>query len=308
MMALTLNRPSAPLGVRNAVLWARSRQHAVKDFPGPLSIKSVSAGTVAWKTGGRELLVDRDSFLVLNHGEPYSMHIDSRRPVTTLCVFFEPGYVEAVCGSMAQLDLEPATASATFLPRLRMADSRILPRMRAIAAAPLADRLWIDQQFVALAADLAMLQATSARRVRLMPARRAATREELFRRVRRGQEFLHAAAGSDIDLAGMAREACLSPYHFHRSFTQAFGQTPHQYLTSLRMARARRLLETTRLTVTEVCGAVGFESAASFSALFRRTVGVPPSKLRRCDRSSRVRDIKVDGREATIRAATVRER
>ena len=283
MMALTLNRPSAPLGVRNAVLWARSRHHAVKDFPGPLSIKSVYAGTVAWKTGGRELPVDRESFLVLNHGEPYSMHIDARQPVTTLCVFFEPGFVESVCGSVAQPGLEPATAPATFLPRLRTADSRILPRMRAIADAHLADRLWIDQQFLALAGDLAMLQAETARRVRLLPARRAATREELLRRVCRGQEFLHNAAGTDIDLARVAREACLSPYHFHRSFTQAFGRTPHQYLTSLRLARARRLLETTRLTVTEVCGAVGFESVASFSALFRRVTGVPPSTLRRGD-------------------------
>jgi AraC family transcriptional regulator len=280
-MALTLNRPSAPLGVRNAVLWARGRQHFVKDFPGPLSIKSVTSGTVAWKAGGRELLVDPDSFLVLNHGEPYSMHIDSRQPVTTLCVFFQPGFVESVCGSVAQPDLEPVTAPATFLPRLRMADARILPRMRAIANTHLADRLWIDEQFLALAGDLAMLQDEVTKRVRLMPARRAATREELFRRVRRGQEFLHATAESDIDLAGIAREACLSPFHFHRAFTHAFGETPHQYLTALRLARARRLLESTRLTVTEISGAVGFESAASFSALFRRVIGVPPSALRR---------------------------
>jgi AraC family transcriptional regulator len=209
------------------------------------------------------------------------MHIDSRQPVTTLCVFFEPGFVESVCGSMAQPDLEPVTAPATFLPRLRVADSRILPRMRAIANAPLAGRLWIDEQFVALAGDLAMLQEEVVQRVRLMPARRAATREELFRRVRRGQEFLHAKAESDIDLAAVAREACLSPYHFHRAFSHAFGETPHQYLTALRLARACRLLQTTRLTVTEVSGAVGFESPASFSALFRRTVGVPPSALRK---------------------------
>jgi AraC family transcriptional regulator len=280
-MALTLNRPSAPLGVRNAILWARGRRHVVENFPGPLSIKSVTTGTVAWKTGGREMLVDRDSFLVLNHGEPYSMLIDSRQPVTTLCVFFEPGFVESVCGSLSQPDLEPVSAPAGFLPRLRMADARILPRMQSIANTSLADRLWLDQQFLALATDLAMLQSEVARRVRLMPARRAATREELFRRVRRGQEFLHAVAESDVDLAAIARQACLSPYHFHRTFVQAFGQTPHQYLTTLRLARARRLLETTRLTVTEVSGAVGFESPASFSALFRRTTGVPPSALRR---------------------------
>jgi AraC-like DNA-binding protein len=167
--------------------------------------------------------------------------------VTTLCVFFEPGFVESVCGSLAQPDLEPAPAPAAFLPRLRMADTSILPRMQSIANTPLADRLWLDQQFLALAADLAMLQSEVARRVRLMPARRAATREELFRRVRRGQEFVHAAAERDLDLAAIARQACLSPYHFHRTFVQAFGQTPHHYLTTLRLARARRLLETTPL-------------------------------------------------------------
>ena len=178
-----------------------------------------------------------DSFLVLNHGEPYSMHIDARQPVTTLCVFFEPGFVESVCGSIAQPGLEPATTPATFLPRLRLADSRILPRMRAIADAHRADRLWIDQQFLALAVDLAMLQSETAHRVRLMPARRAATREELFRRVRRGQEVLHAAAGSDIDLARVARAACLSipfPPQLHASLRPDAAPVPDVFANGTR--------------------------------------------------------------------------
>ena len=92
-MAFALNQPSAPLGVRNAVLCATARRHSVADYPGPLSIKSVTRGIVAWKTGGRELVVDCDAFLVLHHGEPYSMNIDAREPVSTLCVFFAPGFV-----------------------------------------------------------------------------------------------------------------------------------------------------------------------------------------------------------------------
>jgi transcriptional regulator GlxA family with amidase domain len=139
----------------------------------------------------------------------------------------------------------------------------------------------VDQQFLELAGDLAMLNRDVARRVRLMPARRAATREELFRRVRRGQEFLHASAGDDIDLSELARAACLSPYHMHRAFTRAFGQTPHAYRNGLRLARARRLLETSEMSVTEVCAAVGFASAPSFTNLFRRTFGAPPSKIRK---------------------------
>ena len=276
-MAFELNRPSAPIGVRNAVLCARARRHSVTDYPGPLSIKSVTAGTVAWKTGGRELPVDRDSFLVLHHGEPYSMNIDAREPVSTLCIFFEPGFVESVFGGITSQDLEPCTREVTFAQRLYPADLRILPRMQSISLAHLADQLWLDQQFVELAADLARLHSDIQRRMGRMPARRASTREELFRRAKRGQEFLHVAASDRIELADIARAACLSPYHLHRAFTCAFGQTPAQYRTGLRLARARRLLESSELSVTDVCGAVGFESTASFSTLFRRSFGAPPS-------------------------------
>src|SRR5271165_1375986 len=99
------NRVSAQLHSANAVLRARSRTHFVKDFPGPLSIKSVTEGTVAWKCAGRERLVDRDSFLVLNADEPYSMAIDSRTPVSTLCVFFQNGFVESVQASLDRAEL-----------------------------------------------------------------------------------------------------------------------------------------------------------------------------------------------------------
>jgi AraC-like DNA-binding protein len=276
-MRLPLNRPTAPLGRSNAVLRARSRTHYVRDFPGPLSIKSVTEGTVAWEVGGRHLVVDPDSFLVLHEGEPYSMNIESRTPVATLCVFFEPGFVESVHAAMGSRDLEPLSKPVPFFGALHARDRRILPRMQAIATGN-GDA---DEHFLALATDLALLDRELGRRIRLMPGQRPSTREELFRRVRRAQEYLHAEPTADVSLSTLARHACLSTYHFHRAFTAAFGQTPQQYRTSLRLARARHLLESTELTVTEICGAVGFESTASFSLLFRRSFGVPPRAVRK---------------------------
>ena len=271
---------SAPLHRANAVLRARSRTHFVKDFAGPLSIKSVTEGTVAWKCAGRERVVDRDSFLVLNLDEPYSMEIDSRTPVSTLCVFFQDGFVESVHGSMVGKEVEGECAPLPFLGALHSRDHRILPRMQEIADSGTGDRLWLDEQFLLLARDLLRLNGDMRLRAALMPANRPATRAELFRRVRRGQEYLHASACSDPDLAEIARQACLSPYHFHRAFARAFGQTPLEYRNRLRLERARRMLESGGMTVTEICGAVGFESAASFSALFRKVFGVAPSTLR----------------------------
>src|SRR5215472_8596996 len=168
---IPLNRPTTPIGVRNAILRARGRAHFVKDFPGPLSIKSVTEGAVAWKTGGRELLVDRNSFLVINHGEPYSMDFETRTPVGTLCVFFEEQFAAGVWRSLADEDLEASSGSTPLLPRLHVRDTRILPRMRTIAEANEPSPLWLDQQYLELARDLFLFDRDLRRRVQSLPAR-----------------------------------------------------------------------------------------------------------------------------------------
>ena len=78
----------------------------------------------------------------------------------------------------------------------------------------------------------------------------------------------------------MARIACLSPYHFHRQFALAFREPPHRWLARRRLEEARRLLEETDRTVTEVSLEVGFQSLGSFSALFHRYFGISPGALR----------------------------
>lgn len=84
-----------------------------------------------------------------------------------------------------------------------------------------------------------------------------------------------------VRLADVSAEAHLSPYHFLRVYQQAFGETPHEFLTRLRIERARALLSGGGHNVTEACFEVGFSSLGSFSSLFTRRVGVTPSEYRR---------------------------
>jgi transcriptional regulator GlxA family with amidase domain len=89
-----------------------------------------------------------------------------------------------------------------------------------------------------------------------------------------------------LTVAHLARRARLSTFHFIRAFKATTGQTPHQYLRGQRIARAKHLLETTPLPVTEVCEQVGFESLGSFSSLFRRLTGESPARYRATHRRS----------------------
>ena len=84
-----------------------------------------------------------------------------------------------------------------------------------------------------------------------------------------------------VDLDQMATEAGFSKFHFARSFKDAYGETPARYLTRRRVERAKGLLRSANLTVTEVCMLVGFSSLGSFSTRFSELVGVSPRAFQR---------------------------
>jgi len=271
------------LGRHNLILCASARAHHVKDYPGPLSIKTVVTGQAEWRHERRSQAVAQDSFLVLSDGEPYSLDIDAREPVHTRCVFFAKGFVESVHQSMTSGSINPHDPMRTeFLSHLHPRDERISNRITGIAGRSHLPSFWIEEEFLALAEDLLRLYADVRQRIGRLPGRKPSTREELYRRVSTGRDFIHARAFENISLAEVARASFLSPYHFHRAFRGAFGVSPHDYVTRLRIARAAHLLrEAPDLSVTQVAGAVGFESPTSFATLFSRHTGVSPSALKR---------------------------
>jgi AraC-like DNA-binding protein len=115
-----------------------------------------------------------------------------------------------------------------------------------------------------------------------------ATRREIrlydattFARLCRARDYLSARYRERVTLENAAREACLSPFHFNRLFTQAFGETPHEFVTRVRIDAAKRLLLSENDSVTDICLEVGYESLGSFSSRFRSLTGLSPTAFRR---------------------------
>ena len=98
--------------------------------------------------------------------------------------------------------------------------------------------------------------------------------------LRRAHDLIDRDYAEPLDLDAMAREAGYSRFHFARAFAAAYGETPRGYLTRRRIERAKTLLRTANLSVTEICFLVGFASLGSFSARFRTLVGQSPSDYR----------------------------
>src|SRR3984893_8295091 len=105
-------------------------------------------------------------------------------------------------------------------------------------------------------------------------------KHHVFGRLCRGRDLLGEVREHPLSIKDVAREVRMSPFHFIRQFEAVFGLTPHQFRIQSRLDSARVLLAQDH-SVTDVCMEVGFSSLGSFSDLFTRRVGIPPSAYRR---------------------------
>ena len=254
-----------------------------------------------------EVAVDDGGYLILNDRQPYSIEIASPTLVETFVLWFPRGWAEEVSSSFNKtcetlLDESPDGngANAAFFERYTSHDRVVSPKVHALRAAfegkHTIEDGWLAEKLRELLAAMLASQHALQREVSTLPAVRASTRQELWRRVNRARDYLHARLAAPISLSEVAAAACLSPFHFLRVFQSAFGQTPHQYLNHCRIERAKFLLEKTTISVTAICLECGFTSLGSFSASFHKHCGFSPRAWRkghgvRADENSNIREV-----------------
>ncbi len=227
-----------------------------------LSIKAAWGGGERYFMREREVTVDDDHWLVLNEGRAYGSRVHSRRPVTSLAIFFAPGLAGEVA-SQRRRALHCAidspgvsTASPEMSEHLRPHDAVVSRRLRAMQAQAVAgerSEAWLEQQALLLLDELFDASAGE----RPTGQDKGSARRELLRRLRLAADYIDTCHAEPIGLQDMAAVACLSRYHFVRHFRELHGITPYAYLLRKRARVARRLLgagEHDRERVALLCG------------------------------------------------------
>lgn len=96
----------------------------------------------------------------------------------------------------------------------------------------------------------------------------------------RALSAIHEDPAGDWTLESLSRRAAMGRTTFAERFRDVVGETPHQYLTLWRIQNARRLLAESTLNLARIADRVGYESPASFSRAFKRTMGWSPGAYR----------------------------
>ncbi len=106
-----------------------------------------------------------------------------------------------------------------------------------------------------------------------------------LRQRQRADEVLSARLEGDLPIALLAGECGMAVTEFTRAFEETAGMAPHRWLMQRRLDRARDLLRTTRLSVTEIAEMSGFASFNHFNRVFRRAHTLTPRAWRAVIRS-----------------------
>src|SRR5271165_2131674 len=136
------------------------------------------------------------------------------------------------------------------------------------------DRILVDALNTALAARI-VRKFVDPSKITLAPLN-GLSRE----RLKRVRDYIEAHLDDQLTLTEIAGVACLSPYHFSRSFKQAMGVGPQRYVMLRRLERAKTLMRRTNQPLALIAQEVGFTDQSHLTAIFRHETGLTPGRYR----------------------------
>jgi len=251
---------------------------------GPLSLKTVRRGRTVYGFGHRQIAIGPGQMLLAPSSARYTTKVGEEGANLVSLYFPEHLVADAVAALAlpsgrvldgARADMDPIR---DFVPHRRTAGVRMQAVLESLSRRQCQDHLGdlaMDALRLTVALALSAIGATGR-----APAARSCVRRELFRRASLARDHVEQNLERDVALASLAKIACLSPFHLHRVFKAAFGETPAAMRRRRRIEQARGLLARTRRPVAEIARAVGFESESAFSRSFRALSGASPTAFR----------------------------
>ncbi len=108
-------------------------------------------------------------------------------------------------------------------------------------------------------------------------AKKASTKVETLRRLLIVNDYIHDNIQQAISLDELSCVSALSRFHLYASFKTVFGQTPHQYINRLKMAKAKKYVLETQWSISEIADYFGYNDMSVFGKVFKKTFGYSPT-------------------------------
>jgi AraC-like DNA-binding protein len=93
-------------------------------------------------------------------------------------------------------------------------------------------------------------------------------------------QYIQRHLSEDISIEDLSKKACMSTSHFYRTFRNEMGMSPVNFIMEQRIAKAKKLLKETNLSIQEVGYRCGFNNLSYFNRVFKREEALTPTNFR----------------------------
>ena len=283
---LSLNKPSDSDVVYYSELNDWFTHNAFRSF----SLKYVVDRCIYYKVGNREHVVKEGNFLLACKQPDVQAYFDSQKTVKSICIDICPATVaEAFTVLTAQNDHDFDNYLAGYFKAPEFFET-VCP----VNAAQFKDKLQrlvlsissgqahhdINKEwFLDLVEKVIFHEYGNYLSLKGIQSVKLETRKEILQRLKIAKKYMDDEY-LDIDEINQVAVFCnMSEFHFFRSFRQAFGISPYQYILNRRLETAKELLIAGDMSVTDIAAHCNFPDIFTFSKAFKRRFAVAPSRL-----------------------------
>ena len=282
------NKPLLQGGWPTVVLNANEKQIYRPEVKGPFSVFMNLSGKSHLRVGNNEVDLFEHSYAITNNEDHYDLLIDNPVGTETFNIHFGESFVRQAHTALSQTEEELLTKPDDWLPceslPLRSYFKDLFLRNNINHFKSVFEKegssIEKDEALFSLFQHLWEQNISEKIRVTNLSALKSSTREELINRLYLALEYIHAFYHGSLEIDTLSRIACMSKFHFLRTFKAYFGLSPYQYIKKLRLENAMILLKSCTKTVEEIAYSVGFENSSSLSRAVFLRYGIYPSALR----------------------------
>lgn len=254
-----------------------------------IGVKFVLDHCIQYKVEGKEHKVNAGHYMLACRQDNVKAYFHTAAPVKSICIDICPrSFTEAYHLLLSRNDALDAGVLdyfryPEFYERISTVDSSALSRkLQSIVPLIASGRIEAvnKEWFLDLTEKIIYKEYGNYIALKNIHSLRASTRKEILRRLQLGKEYMDEHFQTIKEIRQVAEYSNMSEYHFFRSFKQAFGMTPFQYLTGKKMTLAKELVKDPEKKLADIALSCNFPDVFTFSKAFKRYYGVPPSAMR----------------------------
>lgn len=258
------------------------KQHDAFVSFAPIAIKTVIQGTENYHFDKKIFRAQANKVIVGNQFSKARVLIDSQTDVKGMCIDFGQNTIAAYLEELNFSDalkariLEGQTLTGELKSQSIFLQQDLFHLYRLLQVSP--DVQSIKDTLANLLDTYFQIQQFRLENAGYLPFKKEETRIYNADILLDSKVYLEQHLDQDVNLAMLSAQVGLSKFQLLRLFKQAFGKTPHQYLTELRLFKAKTLLKTH--PINEVAQLSGFADSSAFGKAFKLNFGLTPSEFK----------------------------